>query len=84
MPSSIPRTNSTPFLELQMLINQKEFLEKQLINLDNRKTKILSKLEILAQDMRRIESIVNADSEEIKRSRYKKKKFGVELKTMRY
>lgn len=84
MPSSIPGGNSLTFVELQMLINKKEFLEKQLLTLENRKKQISAELKNIAENMKRIEAIVNEDSEKVKQARHKKKKYGVELTTVEY
>ena len=84
MPSSIPPANSLSFLRLQMLVNKKDFLERQLLALEKRQKQINKMLKDIAGSMKKIEMTVNTDSERVKLAKHKTKKYGVELKTIEY
>jgi|GEM_PF-5129636 len=82
--ASISRLKSSTFLELQMLINNRNFLERQLAAMEQRKIEIGEQLDYIGKEMKRIESFVNRNSEDIKRNGTPKRKYGVELKTIEY
>jgi len=82
--TSISRLRNASFLEMQMLVNNKNFLENQLAVMDLRKKQIGKKLEDLLKEMKRVEETVNRQSHMIRNSGDKNKRFGVEMKTVEY
>ena len=81
---SMPKAKTATFLELQMLVSKKEFLEKQLADMEKRKKNIDKQLSHIASSMQQIEAEINNKSSDVKSKADKNKSFGVELSIVRY
>lgn len=81
---SLTKVRSAKFLELQMLVTKKEFLEMQLAKLEKNQKEIGKKLEYISSSMKRIAVEVNTDAQNSKSGGKPAKKYGVQLEIIKY
>lgn len=81
---SLAKVRSTDFLELQMLVTKKEFLEMQLDKLEKNKKLILKKLEYICKSMEKIAAEVNIDALNPNGPKKPDKKYGVQVEIIKY
>lgn len=67
-----------------MLLSKKEFLEKQLSDLKRNEKQICTKLTHVGKSLQILESSINTESEQFKRVANHYRKYGVELKVIKY